>query len=862
MFGHLWNFFGRRQETRGDWAGTTITAPAQQTQTAVEWVSHTAHKRICLPTIESGLGHLREELIHRAVREIKETLERTHSPWNVRNIGNVRLTPHPRFVLTYDIAIQYELKTTTTTTNNYTEGFEDMTIPLPNYLLDLIEQPADDIVQRNLTKTHLFNDVMQSIRAATPEDDVFNNDLAALQSKNFQSHPNMHRGYYDSKRDGVLYVKDREGNSIRKDTAVLLHDGSFLPANSPLLCNLGSTTFTNKVRRALDGDTAALAFFTDKKRFIKPKGYHIYVPFELNQMRLVVETRVLPAIFKKLLEVYEAEGADTHFDLDDTEDITQDFYNDLKAIYARVFEEGQHDHIRMILRDNSRIMPMLNPTAPEIADRYFIIPDDADFFAGYAIESRNYGDAFGRRVNDALAQTGVEYQPLLYLNYTPDSGIRMVEPGRPIAGDIENNTIRLTQDLNIEYNFPIGLAIKGTVAHNAGNNRPTQNNEGVRLNYSADVLAYKKGFLMSPSEEAQFKVNTKDMRSVLKAHRMEKAKLMATYNNEDLDGGTRVKARDKAGKLSPPMMSLAKRPIHMGVEIEILPRGDERNEEGARSVIRDIANSGFGNHAIIKADSSIGDYGFEIVTVPATLNYHRTMFEEHFFKTETNIHKRLMSTDRCGIHVHITKEAFTRLSLGKFVAFINSPENSEFMDAMANRAPTHYCQRMTLKGKNKNKVDVSAVLAKKVSLTRATAAAHDNDVRRAAVNIMCSQKTIEVRIFKSSNTKNNILRKIEFCHALCLFARSRSLQQMTVYDFVDFLLEKENKKEYSYLVKWLAHKGYVGHEKAKIKGRSKLVHVYGTNKITQPDSTYHAGLAKKKTTKQINREASILQERN
>jgi len=83
------------------------------------------------------------------------------------------------------------------------------------------------------------------------------------------------------------------------------------------------------------------------------------------------------------------------------------------------------------------------------------------------------------------------------------------------------------------------------------------------------------------------------------------------------------------------------------------------------------------------------------------------------------------------------------------------------------------------------------------------------------------------------------MRKLEFCDALTRFVRSHGTQEMTAFSFVEFLLNKERKKDYPALIKWLSAKGYIDHEVYKIQGRNKLVHVYSTNKVPIPKTNFY-----------------------
>ncbi len=287
--------------------------------------------------------------------------------------------------------------------------------------------------------------------------------------------------------------------------------------------------------------------------------------------------------------------------------------------------------------------------------------------------------------------------------------------------------------------------------------------------------------------------------------------------------------RDLTAKTAP-------KTLFMGIEIELTLKDPYRTDFCFSDTIQTIANSSFGNHVILKSDSSIGHYGMEIVTIPATLGYHKQMFAELFSK-ESTIMRKLKATSLCGIHVHISKNALTLLEIGKLITFINAHTNDSFIEKMANRELNHFCSYMTLRGVNSKGVDLSAKYAVKACVDFKPKmgmcySLRDRANRYVSVNLQ-NANTIEIRIFKSSSDKNNILRKLEFCESLVMFVRQHSMQQMSVAHYVKFILAPNNKNAYPHLVKWLAAAGYIQHTRKMItyrdgenNKRRKLVHNY------------------------------------
>lgn len=99
--------------------------------------------------------------------------------------------------------------------------------------------------------------------------------------------------------------------------------------------------------------------------------------------------------------------------------------------------------------------------------------------------------------------------------------------------------------------------------------------------------------------------------------------------------------------------------------------GDERNPE---TVI-----------GVLKKDISIGE-GFEIVSVPSTIDQHHVMWDNFFAKLPATC-KPLHS---CGMHVHATRVRMTDLHIGKILAFLHKKENRDFIRLIAGRDSSYH----------------------------------------------------------------------------------------------------------------------------------------------------------------------------
>jgi len=238
----------------------------------------------------------------------------------------------------------------------------------------------------------------------------------------------------------------------------------------------------------------------------------------------------------------------------------------------------------------------------------------------------------------------------------------------------------------------------------------------------------------------------------------------------------------------------------MGIELE-MTSGDNSTNESAESVRSRLGSS----YCIIKSDGSLPHNGFEVVTTPQGLAKHIEVFKAW----EIDPAYRAWNTGKCGMHVHIDSRAFTQLTVGKFLMFINSSGNVDFIRKIAGRHPSvddqarSYCAaehqsilanpKKAVKGKSGeryrmvNMCNLGSREAKRLGLSM------DNSYNG-------KYNTVELRIFRASLKKERLLAQIEFTHASVMFCRVASWRDLNGTSFVKWL--KTVAGQYPALVKW------------------------------------------------------------
>lgn len=242
--------------------------------------------------------------------------------------------------------------------------------------------------------------------------------------------------------------------------------------------------------------------------------------------------------------------------------------------------------------------------------------------------------------------------------------------------------------------------------------------------------------------------------------------------------------------------------LYMGIELEI----DEGGEDiDCAEMILNTANSS-DKHVYLKHDGSL-NYGFEIVSHPMTLNYHKSnMPWRGILRKAINMGYKSHQAVTCGLHIHVSKPALgdsyeeRENVIARLVYFYEKfwaeiLRFSRRTEATANRWASRYGGVLST---CKNSLDT----AKKAGLGRYTAVNLSND------------STVEFRIFRGTLRYETFISTLEFTHYLCKLAMKLSdelFQSMSWLDFVSGI----DKAEYPELIDYLKLRGLYINEPIK-----------------------------------------------
>ena len=243
----------------------------------------------------------------------------------------------------------------------------------------------------------------------------------------------------------------------------------------------------------------------------------------------------------------------------------------------------------------------------------------------------------------------------------------------------------------------------------------------------------------------------------------------------------------------------------MGVELEV-----ECEENSSYSDAVSECNSHFNyreRYAMFKKDGSLSNRGFEIVTAARRLPEHIKKFSE--WKPHEDL--RAWKPGNCGVHVHIDSRAFSALTLGKFLMFINADQNTAFITAIAGRHPRNdsgarsFCAQLHQEHLADPLKAVKGDNASRYRMVNVSNLSHTEQERLQTSNVSRDCKgdysTVELRIFRASLKKERLLAQIEFTHAAVMFCRTASWHGLSGDDFKAWLATGA-ALQYKNLARW------------------------------------------------------------
>jgi len=226
-----------------------------------------------------------------------------------------------------------------------------------------------------------------------------------------------------------------------------------------------------------------------------------------------------------------------------------------------------------------------------------------------------------------------------------------------------------------------------------------------------------------------------------------------------------------------------------GVELEI-DYGEHR-EEAAKA----ISEAGK-DHIYLKHDGSLTSNGMEIVTHPATLEYHVNHFPwSEICETALSYGYRSHDTDTCGLHIHASRSLFgdtileQDLTIAKIILLIDRWYETKIVK-FARRDISKMRQWADKPNAGIQPEDNDSVAVQKSK--------RNADDRYKAVNL-CNFNTVEFRFFKGTLKRDTIIASIQWVETIVRYCRNTALKDLFSTDWYDIFGNTRHEELTSYL---------------------------------------------------------------
>jgi hypothetical protein len=264
-----------------------------------------------------------------------------------------------------------------------------------------------------------------------------------------------------------------------------------------------------------------------------------------------------------------------------------------------------------------------------------------------------------------------------------------------------------------------------------------------------------------------------------------------------------VKPKFKYAPVEPTLSQM----LYYGVEIEMEYPGKivdwvdgkpmRLQDRGLEELGQEIMDWWDDDFCYIKHDGTL-DFGYEAVTHPFTWNWFidnqdkwiefLTWLRELGFQASYYSPRKNKFT--CGMHVHMSKEAFTRMHLYKFVHFMYKKSTRPFINAIAERAGSQYADFQVADSKyavkvGKDKKNASGKRHSAINLL----GGHAHEKGRAPAEC----QTCEVRIFQGFLEPVKFFKNMEFLQSLYEFTSCNAPRDMQVKKYLEHLLNDKGR---------------------------------------------------------------------
>jgi len=201
-------------------------------------------------------------------------------------------------------------------------------------------------------------------------------------------------------------------------------------------------------------------------------------------------------------------------------------------------------------------------------------------------------------------------------------------------------------------------------------------------------------------------------------------------------------------------------------------------------------------HIYCKHDGSIHD-GFEIVSHPATLEYHLNCIEwAELMRKALRMGYRSHDTDTCGLHVHVSRAA-----LGD-----NCTEQDETISKILYFIENHWDNIVRFTRRTESNLRRWADRYGMEENAESTYEKAKNDWYRYRCLNLCNDNTIEFRVFRGTLKYSTFCATLQFVHVLCNMCKNCTVDEIESANWATLLNDIPPTK-YPELVEYLKIRG-------------------------------------------------------
>lgn len=215
--------------------------------------------------------------------------------------------------------------------------------------------------------------------------------------------------------------------------------------------------------------------------------------------------------------------------------------------------------------------------------------------------------------------------------------------------------------------------------------------------------------------------------------------------------------------------------LFFGFELEV-ERGEDCDwscTDVAQNIRIFLEERALGNLLYFKWDGSLSD-GFEIISHPMSFAFfkqNKTLFED-LLKLLRNHNMTSYDAGSCGLHIHISRQAFTHSHFLKFQNFWNTKENTTLLISLSQRQKSQMDNYCRLRDGARSKENL-------IKMAKLKGYADFDGRRMSALNCQ-NDKTIEVRIFRGTLNRVSFFKCFESVFAIFDFTKKMSFKSLKI----------------------------------------------------------------------------------